>query len=244
MAISVIFFISNGSDERSPCKKPYVTFTFDDGYEDQYTAALQIFEKHNVSATLYVITGLVGSYFEGQKLMGWNQIYELQKNGLEIGSHTVNHKDLSRSDKDEIKEELATSKRTLIEKGFDARTLSVPYGIYNENIEDIAKQQYDSIRVSVWGPNNISELDEYRLKSFWMTNKTLLEDMKKWIDETKEKNYWTIITIHHVRENKTREYTISPEDLEELIIYTKQKGIEIRKLSEVLDLGCNKRENR
>ncbi len=223
-------------NEKIVYNKPYITFTFDDGYEDIFTNALPIFKKHNISATSYTITGLVGKEFENQKLMNWSQIRELQKNGFEIGSHTINHSDLTELDSSSITKELKSSKETLIEQGFNVTSLSIPYGKYNNEIEEIAKKYYSSVRPSIWGFNSISNIDRYKLKSIWIVNSTSIEEIKGWVDEAKANNYWLIFMLHLVREDKNSKYSISPKDLEETISYIKSKNIEIKTISEVMDL--------
>jgi peptidoglycan/xylan/chitin deacetylase (PgdA/CDA1 family) len=44
---------AGGADHRLAC------FTFDDGYEDNYTAALPVFQMHGASMCVYVSTGLI-----------------------------------------------------------------------------------------------------------------------------------------------------------------------------------------
>ena len=46
--------------------------------------------------------------------------------------------------------------------------------------------------------------------------------------------------MHFVRQNKNLEYTISPEDLEGIVKYVKQRNIEVKTVSEVLGLKCDK----
>jgi peptidoglycan/xylan/chitin deacetylase (PgdA/CDA1 family) len=69
--------------------KPII-LTFDDGYPDGYTAAYPALQAHGFSGVFYIITGKVG--WEGQ--MNWDQLRELLANGMQIGSHTVNHRDM------------------------------------------------------------------------------------------------------------------------------------------------------
>jgi peptidoglycan/xylan/chitin deacetylase (PgdA/CDA1 family) len=67
-----------------------IVLTFDDGYEDFYTAAYPIIKKHAVPATTYIVTA-----FNGGDYMTQEQLREISDNGIEIGAHTVDHKDLS-----------------------------------------------------------------------------------------------------------------------------------------------------
>jgi len=238
LILTLFFAVLFIDDSEEECNNSYVTFTFDDGYEDTYLEAGTIFKENNVSATVYIITGLVGGYFENYKLMNWNQIEDLKKNGWEIGSHTVNHIDLTMISKEEIDKELKDSKIDLKKFGYEVRTLSIPYGAYNSEIKEISKHYYDATRPSVWGSNYYNDIDRYNLKSYWIVNSTNIDEITSLIDQTEVDNQWIIFMIHHVSYDKNITYVISPEDITFLIDYIKKKDINIKTMSEVLDLGC------
>ena len=64
-----------------------VVLTFDDGYSTFYDHAWPILKEFNQTATLFVISGLVGN----QAYMNWEQIIFLDSQGIEIGGHTRSH---------------------------------------------------------------------------------------------------------------------------------------------------------
>ncbi len=66
--------------------KPII-LTFDDGYEDAYTAAFPVLKAHNFSGMFYIITGKVG--WNGQ--MTWDQLREMLASGMQMGDHTIHH---------------------------------------------------------------------------------------------------------------------------------------------------------
>jgi len=235
LIILLIILILIFQNRTTKCNEPIVTFAFDDGYNDQYVVAFPIFKEYNLTATSYIITGLVGGYFENETLMNWKEIKELRENGWEIGSHTVMHRDLTKLNKESIKEELEISKLRLEEQGFIIKSLSIPYGKYNEEIKEISKNYYESVRPSDLGLNKFSKIDRYNLKSFWLTNSTPLSEIKSWVDEAENNNSWTIIMVHHVRTNLSREYATHPNDIIEVIKYIKEKNITVKTVSEVLD---------
>src|SRR5207253_7977146 len=74
--------------EGEPLPSRPVILTFDDGYEDFYTAAYPILEEYRFKATSFVITGKVG--WGGY--LTWDQMRKMQASGLvQFESHTVNH---------------------------------------------------------------------------------------------------------------------------------------------------------
>lgn len=223
---------------KNPCNKPYVTFTFDDGYVDQL-GALPIFQKYNAIGVVFVPTGLVGEEFENHSLMNWQQLALLKNAGWSIDSHGVSHNSFTDLTKEQLVIELVESKKMLKEKGFDTNIIAIPYGNYSDDIKQVVSKYYIAVRPSEWGFNSFKTLDRYDLKSVWMFNDTSLEEMKSWIDETAKNNYWTIIQVHLVREDLSWRYTISPSNLEHLVAYIKSKNIEVKTISDVLDMSCD-----
>jgi peptidoglycan/xylan/chitin deacetylase (PgdA/CDA1 family) len=86
-----------------------VVLTFDDGYEDFYTAAYPVLRAYGFTAVAYVITGLLGA---GGYLTA-DQLVQLDAGGIEIGAHTVSHPDLTRLPAAEVQREVADSKAML-----------------------------------------------------------------------------------------------------------------------------------
>jgi len=230
IAVFSINVVNNSKPE-----KAYLTFTFDDGYKSIYTEVLPIFKKYNLRGTVYVITNLTGKEFENEKLMNWSEINELQEYGFEIGCHSANHIDLTDLNEKEIRSELRISKEKLLEEGILVKSLAIPYGKYNEKIKNIAKEYYSSVRASVWGYNDLSNIDKYNLKSKWITNETKVSTIKSWIDEAVEEKKWVILMFHKIGEEDSL-YSISPNKFEEIIKYMKLKKIEIKTISEIVDL--------
>lgn len=115
--------------------KPFV-ITFDDGYEDNYTTAFPILEKHGFTAVVF----MVSSYIDGDGFLSWSQLQELSAHGWEIEGHTVNHPYLSQIDKTSVFKELSQSKK-LLESRLDkpVNYLAYPYGIFSSDIIQAAK---------------------------------------------------------------------------------------------------------
>lgn len=90
-------------------KRP-VMFTFDDGYQDNYTELFPLLKKYNIKATIFVITGSVGQPHHLTEEM----IREMQDSGLvSFQSHTVTHSGLSEMDGEELEYELGQSRLDL-----------------------------------------------------------------------------------------------------------------------------------
>ncbi len=86
-----------------------IAITFDDGYDDAYTAARPVLEQYHLTATFFIITG----FLNHPHYMTWTQVEALDRDGMEIGSHTVHHPSLPRIDPLALRFELESSRSDL-----------------------------------------------------------------------------------------------------------------------------------
>lgn len=123
-----------------PAKK-VVWLTFDDGNEDFYTIAYPILKKYKAKATNNIITGFVKKGNAGNLTV--KQMKEMMAHGMSFQSHTVNHPDLSATDKATQKVELTDSINFLENKlNTKVNTIAYPSGRYNQTTLDLAKKTY------------------------------------------------------------------------------------------------------
>lgn len=99
--------------------RPRVVLTFDDAYRNFAELAWPLLQERKLSAVLYVPTGFV-SGSAGPPLTGaalpactWAELRELQRAGVELGSHGVRHVDLRRLSDAELEQELTASRDTM-----------------------------------------------------------------------------------------------------------------------------------
>ena len=114
-----------------------VLITFDDGYIDNYNNALPVLKKYGMRATIFIVPAFTGN---NANYLNWDQIKDMERNGITIQSHTLNHRALEELPDDEIRAELLNSK-IMLEKnlGHPIDFLAYPTGTYNLHIAGIAK---------------------------------------------------------------------------------------------------------
>lgn len=117
-----------------------VALTFDDGYLNFYTEALPILKKFDFTATVYVVSELIGkrnewdlpSGISENPLMSKRELTACVQNGVEIGCHTASHKSLTEPGRN-FERELTESKNqieTLLSQ--PCTSFCYPYGHYDD----------------------------------------------------------------------------------------------------------------
>jgi peptidoglycan/xylan/chitin deacetylase (PgdA/CDA1 family) len=121
--------------ERSPRRS--VVITFDDGYAETHTVAWPLLRQFGFPAAVFVTPGEVGL----PGFATWEQLLEMSKDAVTIGSHTMHHSYLPLVSEDRLPEELVQSKAVIEQRiGRPVRYLSYPVGGYTPAAQAVAKQ--------------------------------------------------------------------------------------------------------
>ena len=114
-----------------------VAITFDDGDLSNYDYAFPLLSGADLKGTFFITTDFVGK--EGY--VQWSHLREMQKGGMEIGSHTVTHPIPSLLSTEQFVFELQESKKTLEDElGVEVKSFSLPTGFYNQEVTKLAKE--------------------------------------------------------------------------------------------------------
>lgn len=98
-----------------------VALTFDDGYRSVYSVAAPVLEQHGFPATVYLSTGMIGEsthrasnsslgHYPHEEFLVWQEVTELCRRGWTIGSHGVDHVDLTKLTAEEVTQQLMVSR--------------------------------------------------------------------------------------------------------------------------------------
>ena len=109
----------------------YVVITFDDGFRNFYTSAYPILTKYNFSATVFLPTAFIGDErlsFKGKECLTWKEVRSMQQSGIQFGSHTHSHPQLSDLSAQEIEREIEQSKYAIENHlGTSVRAFAYPF---------------------------------------------------------------------------------------------------------------------
>ncbi|MCK4309009.1 MAG: polysaccharide deacetylase family protein [Candidatus Atribacteria bacterium] len=165
--ISLSELIKGLRDGRLPPKP--VVITIDDGFKSTYILAYPVLKEYNFPATLFLYTNFIE---KNNFSLTWEEIREMTKNNIEIGSHTLSHCNLLRYNKNEdydtyitrVKKEIFLSKEILEDKlGKKVRFFAYPYGIYSSTIKNLVIQAgYEGI-LNANSMNNTLNTDPFSL---------------------------------------------------------------------------------
>jgi len=172
--------------------KKNVILTFDDGCESLYYNAFPILKKYGAKAVIYLVAKSIGDRnvvwpmnenLDPLNILTKEQILEMMEYGIEFGSHLCHHVHLPQLTKIEIENELFESKKILeSEFGKEVYSVAYPFGSYNPEVLEIAKQTGYQYGVTTKNGNNIVTNDVelfripvkgYALRHYWYFVKTL-----------------------------------------------------------------------
>jgi peptidoglycan/xylan/chitin deacetylase (PgdA/CDA1 family) len=142
-----------------------VVITFDDGYADNYTIAFPILKQYGFVATIFLVTDYVNTNhmyrWDVQKItsqhsasqygiLTWDQVNEMADYGIEFGSHTCTHPELTTLSSEQYEEEIVRSRQDLQSKlGCDVESFCYPRGkLDGDIIQMVKKSGYSSAVVT------------------------------------------------------------------------------------------------
>ena len=114
-----------------------VGITFDDGYANTHANALPILQAWGHTATCYAVSHHMGghNHWDASTGVATKALMDIQAwrewvgSGMDVGSHTCDHIDLSQSDEATVRQQIQRSKAELEQKlGMEVRHFCYPYG--------------------------------------------------------------------------------------------------------------------
>jgi peptidoglycan/xylan/chitin deacetylase (PgdA/CDA1 family) len=173
-AVGVASALQGGSSRRT-------VITFDDAYRSLYELGLPLLTARGLSATTYVVAGLVGGNnawdiakgHPEEPLMSEAELREWLKAGQVIGSHSLSHRNLAEISEQDAWEEISASKKSLEDRfGVEVSDFCYPYGGYNPHVRDLVeKAGYRTATTTEFGIARAGD-DPFRLKRILVRHKS------------------------------------------------------------------------
>lgn len=165
--------IADGEADRLPAHS--FAITLDDGYRDNYEYAWPILRRHGFTATIFLVTDHVGGAnefdrgpgMERVRMLTKKQIRQMHADGIDFGSHTCSHPDLTSVSNERLHHELWDSRRA-VESLLDAPCYDFcyPHGRRSAEIEAAVERAGYSLACGTVGtrqaPFWLSRLDAAR----------------------------------------------------------------------------------
>jgi peptidoglycan/xylan/chitin deacetylase (PgdA/CDA1 family) len=110
-----------------------------------------------------------GRHFGGRMMLNWDEVQEMRRDGMTIGSHSHSHPILTRMSIQKAKDEILDSKK-IVEKNIDmeVKHFSFPNGReedFSEELRDYCREiGFESICSVIYGANDASEGNAFTLK--------------------------------------------------------------------------------
>ncbi len=120
-------------------KPKSIILTFDDGYDNHYLEALPILSSEGMTGTFFIIHGFIGM----PGYVSATNVKSLAQAGMEIGDHTVRHRNLAALS-------FATAYQEIIggEPGMTAPVFAYPSGEYNQDTVTILRNLHFHLAVT------------------------------------------------------------------------------------------------
>jgi hypothetical protein len=121
-----------------------VILGFDDNRKGDFTYAKPILDKYGFKATFFIICGKTTD----KGAMNWQDIAAMQKDGMDIESHTMTHKHLNHLSASALNFEIAGSKQCLASHGYNVTSFAYPYveGADNVTVVNTVAKNYEVAR--------------------------------------------------------------------------------------------------
>ncbi len=213
--------------------RPIVSITDDDGYASFYNNGLPLLQKYDLTSTDYIISSYVTN---AAGYMTSNMIKALHNAGNEIGSHSVNHPDLTSLTASQADSELKDSQTYLQNLlGIAVPNYAAPYGAYNNDVVTDAANYYQSYRTTISGYNAKNNFDRNAIMVQNLVNTTTLAEVQSWIAQAQATNTWLVLVYHQVDTAPSAgDYNTYPSDFDAQLQAIKSSGIAVETVAQAL----------
>jgi peptidoglycan/xylan/chitin deacetylase (PgdA/CDA1 family) len=187
--VSLATFVQSRKNKQFAVRRKQVVLTFDDGYLDFLINALPIILRHQLPATVFLVTNMLGqtaswnSHGAKVPLMTDTEARKVKDQGVSLGSHTLTHVDLTTLGDEELHRQLVISQMTLANLGETFFSFSYPWGKYTDREVAAVKVAGFECAVAAGETTPFFLADTYRLGRLTMHRNLDLDSFKRLISD-------------------------------------------------------------
>ena len=170
-----------------PLPPDAVALTFDDGFRDFATVAHPALAARGLPSALFVTTGAVRpdnrSRLPAAPMLTMRDVELLDRDGVEICSHTHQHAQLDTVDQQSVLRELVRPKRILEDAlGHEVPVFAYPYGYSNRVVRELTSESGYAGAFAVRHAFSSETDDPYRIARLMLRCGTDLDTFRAWLD--------------------------------------------------------------
>ena len=133
---------------------------------EKIVSYLKKFSNHEINQIVEKIRAelKIPDWPDTRTVLNWDEIWEMAKNNIGFGAHTVSHNILTNLTEDKIMDEILISKRQIEDHlCSNVSGFCYPSNLYNDKIVQLVRQA--GYQYAVCGKGfNFNEIDRYRIK--------------------------------------------------------------------------------
>lgn len=165
-------------------KQCATSFTFDDGFKDNYTLAVPELEKRGWRGTFWLNCAFLPGEIRGRdSRMTWDDVCKLHKKGHEISNHGWTHKKLTNCTREEIIEEIEKNDSAIFaHTGVKPTTFCYANNAWNDEVLALTTKG----RVGT------------RTRQYPFGEQASDEKLRSWLDKTIKDGSWAVWMTHGI----------------------------------------------
>lgn len=220
-----------------------LSICFDDFPQSAWTVAGPILAEHGVHATYFVSGSMCGQIIGGLKYFTERDLQEVWASGHEIGCHTFDHFNALKVPVHAFAESIERNRVFFSERleGVQVENFAFPYNAATIGTKLLVARMYKLARgigdKLNSGLADFSELASFNLSLVFpipgFAQNGPAYDLPLLVEKAAQERKWLVVYTHDISDDPT-EHGNRARDLEELIVRSKNAGLAIKSLREVV----------